>query len=570
MTAIRGQHLIGKVIGSCVLEKMLGYGGSSAVFLARQQRSVVAPERKVAVKVFLPRAGIDDHMRAAFYERFLSEAKAVSRLEHANILPIYAYGEEEGLPYIVMPYMPGGTLGEYMSKRGPLSLQEASWYLQQLADALDYAHKYGCVHCDVKPANILLDREGYAMLSDFGIARIIRDQADEEQSKRRSEDRHQEVVLGTPDYISPEQAQMHPLDGRSDVYSLGVTLFYVLTRQLPFHADTPITLALLHVYEPAPSLMLLRADITPALDRVILKALAKQPIDRYQTAGEFSEAFTQALSDSEKHKAFAHIDSHIGLSDDDLLTGPQPVMITRPIVRVRPRMLRPARDYRLLFISLVICIILTTVCLSFSFMAHHPQSTHLTTLATPHTTVPTPTLLADSFVHDWPQGSGQGSGFSVDRQQHYHIVNNQMNAVAMAFYQNHLLQNFQLSVNVLEIKASDVSDYQGVVFRASADEMHYYLFEIAPRDKSYEFLRCDNNHFEYISAGNLDFPLNAGKENILVVSAQGNAFQFSVNGHAVTSEPMKDKDAPLKAGLLGLYLENKGEVAFSHLLLHKR
>jgi serine/threonine protein kinase len=566
MTAIRGQHLIGKVIGSCVLEKMLGYGGSSAVFLARQQRSAVAPERKVAVKVFLPRAGIDDHMRAAFYERFLSEAKAVSRLEHANILPIYAYGEEEGLPYIVMPYMPGGTLGEYMSKRGPLSLQEASWYLQQLADALDYAHKYGCVHCDVKPANILLDRDGYAMLSDFGIARIIRDQADEEQSKKRSEDRHQEVVLGTPDYISPEQAQMHPLDGRSDVYSLGVTLFYVLTRQLPFHADTPITLALLHVYEPAPSLMLLRADITPALDRVILKALAKQPIDRYQTAGEFSEAFIQALSDSEKHKAFVRIDSSVGLSDDDLLTGPQPVMITRPIVRVRPRMLRPARDYRLLFISLVVCIILATVCISFSFMAHHPQSTPPTAQATPHTTVPTAMPLAGSFADDWPHGQG----FFIDGQQRYHIVNSQISAVAIALYLDHPLQDFQLSVNVLEIKASAASDYQGIVFRSSPDEMHYYLFEIAPHDNSYEFLRCDNNHFEYIQGGNLDFPLNAGKENILVISAQGNAFQFSVNGHAVTSEPMKDKDTPLKAGLLGLYLENKGEIAFSHLLLQTR
>lgn len=566
MTATRGQHLIGKVIGSCVLEKMLGYGGSSAVFLARQQRSAAAPERKVAVKVFLPRAGIDDHMRAAFYERFLSEAKAVSRLEHANILPIYAYGEEEGLPYIVMPYMPGGTLGEYMSKRGPLSLQEASWYLQQLADALDYAHTYGCVHCDVKPANILLDRDGHAMLSDFGIARIIRDQADEEQSKRRSEDRHQEVVLGTPDYISPEQAQMHPLDGRSDVYSLGVTLFYVLTRQLPFHADTPITLALLHVYEPAPSLMLLRADITPALDRVILKALAKQPIDRYQTAGEFSEAFTLALSESEKHKAFMRIDRNSGLSDDDLLTGPQPVMIRRPIVRVHPRMQRPSRDYRLLFISLVICIILATVCISFSFMAHHPQRTRVATLATPHTTVPTATPLAGSFANGWPQGSG----FFVDGQQRYHIVNNQVNAGVMVFYQDHLLQNFQLSVNVLEIKASGVSDYQGIVFRASADEMHYYLFEIAPRDKAYEFLRYDSSHFEYIQGGDLDFSLAAGQVNTLMVSAQGNAFQFSVNGHAVASEPIQDKNTPLKAGLLGLYLENKGEVAFSHLLLHAR
>ena len=161
-----GQHLIGKVLGSCILEKLLGYGGSSAVFLAQQPASSFAPGRKVAVKVFLPRNGMNERMLGCVLPAFLAEAEAVSKLEHAHILPIYAYGEQEGLPYIIMPYMQGGTLAEYMSKRGPLSLQEAQWYLDQLAAALDYAHEHGCVHCDVKPANILLDSAGYVMLSD--------------------------------------------------------------------------------------------------------------------------------------------------------------------------------------------------------------------------------------------------------------------------------------------------------------------------------------------------------------------------------------------------------------------
>src|SRR5579875_2144729 len=146
----------------CVLEKTLGYGGSSAVFLAQQN----SPRRKVAVKVFLPSPHMNIYMQREFYRRFLHEAEAASKLNHAHILPIYAYGEQDGLPYIVMPYMGGGTLSAYLSKRGPLSLQEAQWYLDQVASALDYAHEQGCVHCDVKPANMLLDQDGHLMLSD--------------------------------------------------------------------------------------------------------------------------------------------------------------------------------------------------------------------------------------------------------------------------------------------------------------------------------------------------------------------------------------------------------------------
>ncbi len=281
----RGTHLIGKTIDSCVLEKLLGYGGSSAVFLAQQQN----PARKVAVKVFLPRAAMNSKMQRDFYRRFLQEAEGASKLDHPNILPVYAYGEQDRLPYIVMPYMPGGTLSEYISENGALSLAEAQWHLEQLACALDYAHAHGCVHCDVKPANILLDRDGRVMLSDFGIAHIIPSDDDTLPDKKM------DALMGTPDYISPEQALGHTLDGRSDVYSLGVTLFYLLANRLPFSADSTLALVLLHVHEPPPSLALIRADISPALDRVMHKALAKDPQKRFQTAGEFSAAFTQAI-----------------------------------------------------------------------------------------------------------------------------------------------------------------------------------------------------------------------------------------------------------------------------------
>ncbi len=287
MTTTRGQHLIGKQIGSYVLERLLGYGGSSAVFLAQGHSS----GEEVAVKVFMPRSTMDVQMQKNFYQRFLLEAEAASKLDHPHILSIYSYGQDQGLPYIVMPYMPGGTLSEYVQKHGPLSLTESQHYLEQIAAALDYAHEQGCVHCDVKPANILLDGAGNALLSDFGIARLMQPDAAAAERAMKSP----ETLMGTPDYISPEQALGQPLDGRSDIYSLGVTLFYLLAGSPPFKAESSIAMALLHVHETPPPLGLLRADITLGIDNVIGKALAKWPEERYQTAGEFRDAFAEAL-----------------------------------------------------------------------------------------------------------------------------------------------------------------------------------------------------------------------------------------------------------------------------------
>src|SRR2546425_492041 len=293
MSTTRGQHLIGQEIGSCILENLLGYGGSSAVFLA-QHRSTA---EKVAVKVFMPRTTMDKQGQKNFYQRFLREAEAASKLDHPNILSIYSYGEHNGLPYIVMPYMPGGTLSEYVAKYGPLSLSIAQEYLAQVSSALDYAHANGCVHCDVKPANLLLDGWGKVMLSDFRIVRLMQpDGVSAEQQMKSSE-----TLMGTPDYISPEQALGEPLDGRSDVYSLAVTLFFLLVGNPPFKAESSIAMALMHIHETPPMLETIRVDITPQIDRVIAKALAKWPEDRYQTAGEFSAAFAEAVADANSY-----------------------------------------------------------------------------------------------------------------------------------------------------------------------------------------------------------------------------------------------------------------------------
>jgi serine/threonine protein kinase len=329
----RGQHLLGKEIGSCVLERLLGYGGSSAVFLARSLTS----GDEVAVKVFLPRSTLDGAMRKSFYQRFLREAEAASHVEHPHILSIYAYGEHEGLPYIVMPYMPGGTLSEYVQQHGPLSLDEARRYLTQIASALDYAHTEGYVHCDVKPANILLDGQGHAALSDFGIVRWQQAEQPEEDGAKRS---GAETLMGTPDYVSPEQALGEALDGRSDIYSLGATLYALLTGAPPFKADTPIALALMHVHEAPTPVGLLRADVTPQIDFVVAKALAKWPEERFQTAGAFALAFGLAVSEAGESAQFSL--KHARLAKLEVANPRTPVPLTvltagaEPVVQIKP------------------------------------------------------------------------------------------------------------------------------------------------------------------------------------------------------------------------------------------
>ena len=288
MSTTRGQHLIGQIIGPCILKKLLGYGGSSAVFLALNRST----NEKVAVKVFMPRSTMDKQAQKNFYQRFLREAEAASELDHPNILSIYSYGQHDGLPYIVMPYMPSGTLSEYVIRNGPLSLSQAQHYLAQIASAVDYAHQNGRVHCDVKPANLLLDGWGQVVLSDFGIVHLMQPDGHSTEQSMKSP----ETLMGTPDYISPEQALGQPIDGRSDVYSLAVTLFFLLVGSPPFKAETSIAMALMHVHEIPPALWTLRADITPEIDRVIGKALSKWPEERYQRAGEFSAAFAEGAS----------------------------------------------------------------------------------------------------------------------------------------------------------------------------------------------------------------------------------------------------------------------------------
>ncbi|MBN2147017.1 MAG: protein kinase [Anaerolineales bacterium] len=263
--------------GRYVIKGEIGRGGMASVFHAYDPRF----ERDVAIKV-LPREFLHD---PAFRARFDREAKMVALLEHPAIVPVYDFGEEEGQPYIVMRFMSGGSLSDLL-KKGPLPLIDVVKLINRLAPSLDAAHSKGIIHRDLKPGNILYDQYGNAFLSDFGIARL---------AEAGSGTLTGGAILGTPAYMSPEQVQGGTdIDGRSDIYAMGVILYQVLTGKTPYQADTAAKLMMMHILEPIPSIRSEKDDLPPLFDEVIERAMAKSPDTRYQTTQELADAVEEA------------------------------------------------------------------------------------------------------------------------------------------------------------------------------------------------------------------------------------------------------------------------------------
>ncbi len=270
--------MIGRTLGGYRVIEQIGVGGMATVYRAYD----AATDRYVALKV-LPEYYATD---PGFRTRFEREARAIAGLEHIHILPVHAFGEENSTAYLVMRYMQAGTLSETI-RRGPLSFAEAARLLAQIAAALDYAHRCGVLHRDVKPSNVLLDGDSNAYLTDFGIAKIVAGSPDLTGSK----------VIGTPAYMSPEQCQgSEKLTAATDQYSLGVVLYEMVTGHPPFEAETPIALIYKQLNEPLPPPRSLRPDLPGDAERVMLKALSKDPAARWPSCTAFSDAFAEAIA----------------------------------------------------------------------------------------------------------------------------------------------------------------------------------------------------------------------------------------------------------------------------------
>lgn len=284
---MNAEALVGTVLGTCTLQQLIGQGGMGAVYLAQQSR----PRRQVAVKVLLPTTPLKPHHLAAFLERFRRETDAAASLEHPNIIPVYEYDEQNGLAYLVMPYISGGTLRDVMEREGQLLLPKVVNYLEQLADALDFAHVRGVIHRDIKPANILLTPEGRLLLTDFGLVKIV-----SEEGMAQVRLTGAGAPVGTPDYMSPEQVMGEEVDGRADLYSLGIILFQMLTATTPFQGETPMQIAAQQLHAQPPLPRRFRPELPDEAQQVVLKSLSKRPVDRYSSGLELATAFRLALS----------------------------------------------------------------------------------------------------------------------------------------------------------------------------------------------------------------------------------------------------------------------------------
>lgn len=237
--------------------------------------------RNVAIKVLPPHPGRNDQ----FVERFRMEARTIARLQHPHILPLYDYGTQSDIFYLVMALVDGGTLSDRIQK-GPMSLADVEHFVRQIAPALDYAHRQSIIHRDIKPDNVLIDSENNALLSDFGIAKLLEEGTGLTVTG---------TMVGTPAYMSPEQAQGMSVTHRSDLYSLGIVVYEMITGTQPYKAQTPFQIVLKHMQSPVPSLLDVMSGLPEGIDPVLQKMLAKEPEDRFANATDFANAFSEAI-----------------------------------------------------------------------------------------------------------------------------------------------------------------------------------------------------------------------------------------------------------------------------------
>src|SRR2546429_8355848 len=282
-----GDPLLGQTLaGKYKIDKLIKRGGMGAVYRGKH----VLMDKTVAIKVLHPSLAVDD----AVVARFSREAKAASRISHPHAVNVTDFGEaENGVVFLVMEYLDGQTLKEIIKSQGPMPLARVVEIVRQVAGALDAAHGQGVVHRDLKSDNIMLSQTtgaDWAKVLDFGIAKIQQPEGIHDPDITAAN-----LVVGTPQYMSPEQcSQAGTIDARSDIYSLGVIVYEMLAGRVPFTGGSPTVIMMKQVQDQPPSVLQARPDLPTSVDRLLAKALAKQPADRFQTAGEFSAELSRA------------------------------------------------------------------------------------------------------------------------------------------------------------------------------------------------------------------------------------------------------------------------------------
>ncbi|HZT99231.1 MAG TPA: protein kinase [Ktedonobacteraceae bacterium] len=290
MQTLSTDELVGKTIGTYHVERLLGRGRLSAVYLARHP----VENTTVALTTILIPEHFSSETRDRFMARFTKEALALTALQHPHILPVYAYGEQYGYPYLVTPYMMHGSLADVLRQQDHCTPAYVQRILEQVAAGLEYAHKKGVIHGTLKPANVLLGSGQSMLVAGFGLMHIVQLRGLEQNDAPNA---HllsiAKTFLGAPEYLAPEIVQGQPIDARSDIYALGCILFELLSGKPPFAGASSFDIAMQHVQQPLPSLRKRRPDLPIALESVIYQALARNPTQRFEQVGELVEAFAQ-------------------------------------------------------------------------------------------------------------------------------------------------------------------------------------------------------------------------------------------------------------------------------------
>jgi serine/threonine protein kinase len=581
--AVAAKDYIGRVLSGYRLVALLGVGGTGAVFLAERLDD---PAIQRAIKVLMPDDDLPATETASFQARFLREAQAVSQLHHAHILPVLGYhAEASGLSYMELPLMSGGTLAGRIAA-GPVALDDIASYLRQIASALDYAHRQGVIHRDVKAANVLLDREGEAYLADFGIARIFehgpqtRDTADVTPLTQNGQ------IIGTPACMAPEQFTGGAITPQLDIYALGVMAWQLVTGSLPFTASDTLQLALQHLNNPPPSARALRPELPEPAEAALRKALAKRPEDRFDSAGTFATAFSDGVS-GEWHPALTEpaasdhtldttlTESAIMPGVLDAANGVYPDGRTRLATHKLPEN-RPRRHPIKLTIAIVLTLLVVVAASIIADPHILPNIQGLVTQQTPAVPTPSPTtnvfqpLVAVGgalYTTNAPGqcDSGGATWFTNVQGQQQQCVSGGTTLTGAdcncplslaklqqlpsgAFPDSYIMQAQMRSIGI------NRTDFFGFKFReqaatpATATYGGYGFLVNANGD--WQFNRYDpNGHRNIIDEGELPTALQGA--HVYDLTVNGNGFTFAVDGQTIATE----QDSAYSGGIIDLAAE---------------
>jgi len=573
--------LLGRNFGVYKLVELLGRGGMASVYRGYQE----SIDRSVAIKI-LPSEFLHD---PNFSQRFVQEARSLSKLTHPAIVSLYEFGQQDDLPYIVMPLMSGGSLADRL-KRGAMPLDEVMRILTPLTNALDFAHRQNIWHRDVKPNNILFDQHNNSYLSDFGIAKAVGSAAASLTGSG---------IIGTPDYMSPEQARGEPLDHRADIYSLGVVTYQMLTGEVMFKATTPLGVLYKHINEPPPPLRQLRPDLPPSVEHVVLKSLAKKPVERYDSANEFMRALTEAI-----RSPLTKVTPPPTIKDLDAPTQIESIRRVAPTVAVPPKTSEPKKSNAALWVAfsiiggiIVMCVVATLLVFGmgiYSAAATAEAQTTNTAIARANQTSAArvnatstsqaektavarasaqtatasarveatasslvrvssswPAVLVDDFTtatSQWPMGNYSGTNVTANHSivgGKYRWTLKPTKSLSWRAGPNVVaLADFRLSVDGKRVSGPAVSTY-GIYFRRDGDDM--YVFQVNDQ-REYSVALYLKGTWVTLIDRTFSSSIQANSSNRLTVVGQGSHFSFYINNQYVDDV----SDTRLGKGAAGL------------------